>query len=336
VMSYEKFKSKVYESLRSYKESVLKITAVGKYRGEDNEMILPDSCCDDVPRMLYDGIRGQYADMQASEYQYKLHLMALKHIASSQTACVNLFMPILLSGNANAILKESGIAPSGFKEIDTKCLNNGFCFEFWNSTDKKSNGLLNDHTQGAGTDADVAIAYINEAGEHCLWLIEHKLTEQGFTTCGGYRSDGNDAKGKCNCKSCSMEKIMQEPSLCYYAKKCGYNYWNLMYGGAKDLFCGKYGGDGCPFRGGMNQLWRNMLLAYAVEKEGVYKHVSFSVVYHPENPVLEKTMKAFSELMNGSDKFSWFTSDKLVAATEKCGGLNDWVEWYRKVYYGEK
>ena len=157
--------------------------------------------------------------------------------------------------------------------------------KFWDSTDEKSKGLQGDHSKQAGTDSDVAIAYYNTDDELCLWLIEHKLTEQGFTACGGYKSKGNDEEGKAQCRSCSMEDILNNPDICYYHRGCKYNYWNIMKDGGAEFYVKAYEGKGCPFRGGMNQLWRNQLLAMALEKEGTYKKVYFSVVHHPEKQV---------------------------------------------------
>ena len=58
-----------------------------------------------------------------------------------------------------------------------------------------------------------------------------------------------------------------------------------MKDGGAEFYVKAYEGKGCPFRGGMNQLWRNQLLAMALEKEGIYKNVYFSVVHHPENKI---------------------------------------------------
>ena len=102
----------------------------------------------------------------------------------------------------------------------------------------------------------------------CLWLIEHKLTEQEFTTCGGYRSKGISDLQKACCTSCGIEEILEDHNKCYYHERCGYYYWEVM-DKHSTFFTGKYEGNGCPFRGGMNQLWRNQLLALELENRGV-------------------------------------------------------------------
>ena len=98
------------------------------------------------------------------------------------------------------------------------------------------------------------------------------------------------------------------------------------------FFNGSYKGTGCPFRGGMNQLWRNQMLALELEKRAVFADVFFSVVTHPENTFLDKTMNKYRELTKNSHKFFDFKSDSLVNAAVKY--LPAWTSWYKKVYYG--
>lgn len=87
-----------------------------------------------------------------------------------------------------------------------------------------------------------------------------------------------------------------------------------MKDGGAAFYVKAYECKGCPFRGGMNQLWRNQLLAMALEKEGTYKKVYFSVVHHPENHFLYKSMSEYAKLTDHSSKFNSFTSDKLIDA----------------------
>ncbi|MBO7495638.1 MAG: hypothetical protein J6T98_03720 [Salinivirgaceae bacterium] len=282
--------------------------------------------------MLFGGIVGEWKAIQKSEFKYKPHIYAFLHIASSQTACVNFFIPILTNQHASEILKESGVAPKDFDHIDTGSLYKGFQFEF-------GVGDILENKSGVVTDADVAIAYINTKGEKCLWLIEHKLTETDFTHCGGYNSKSqvmkNNPQYKENCQTCTIEDILKDPNRCYYHNVSGYKYWKIMNKGGKDLYKGEYDKKvGCPFRKGMNQLWRNQLLALALEKQepNVYKHVCFSVVKHPDNHSLDKSIEEYKKLTKNSPKFSTFTSLDLISAAQKQSELKGWIDWYKKVY----
>ncbi len=333
--TYTAFEANIKKSLKEYKNEK-KIDGIGVFRGKDNEMVLPDKYSKEhcePPAMLYSGIVNEWKKIQESECKYKPHIYSFMHIASSQTACVNLFIPILTNANADEILRESGAAPEDFDHIDRDSLFNGFQFEF-------GVGDLLEDNSGVVTDADVAIAYINKSEEKCLWLIEHKLTETDFTHCGGYKSDSKVMKEnpqyKENCKHCSMAEILANPSLCYYHAVSKYKYWEIMkQDGGKEFFRGEYKGDGCPFRLGMNQLWRNQLLALVLENKPNtygYRHVCFSVVKHPDNPSLDKSIEKYRKLTSNSPKFSVFTSLDLIRAAQDVADLKDWISWYKRVY----
>ena len=245
-MSYQDFQQRVYSYLIKYKKENLKIIDKGtSAHGVEHDCLLPKQYSKaKIPIMLYDGIKETVKDIQASKFAYKPHLAASVHVASSQTACINLFVPILESEYADQILIGAGVVPKEFDHIDRNQLRKGYCFEYWESTLEGTKGLLGDHSPNAGTDSDVAIAYRNKNNKLCLWLIEHKLTEREFTTCGGYRSKGISHSEKEYCTSCGIEEILENHDKCYYHKHCAYFYWNIM-DAQSSFFCGKYEGNGC-------------------------------------------------------------------------------------------
>ncbi|MCD7710904.1 MAG: hypothetical protein LUI04_06120 [Porphyromonadaceae bacterium] len=278
--------------------------------------------------MIYKPILPRLEEMQGGDFAYKPHRFAGSAV-SSQTACINLFMPLLLSKEANRILPKIPGCPSDFKKIDKDKLFQGFCFEYWGQNIKKGRGVLNDHDPNAGTDADVAIAYLNKNNEHCLWLIEHKLSEKEFTECGGYKSDKNMLKT--NCDGYSLKEIAADPKKCHY-HAIGYKYWDLF----KENYC-KYKGKneckGCPFKGGLNQLWRNQMLAFALQKTGEYKTVTFSVCRHAKNSMLNESIALYKALISNDDMFSTFTNyDVMDAITDPDQELSKWKKWYEEVY----
>ncbi|MBR4296963.1 MAG: hypothetical protein IKT82_02090 [Bacteroidaceae bacterium] len=300
----------------------------GVFRGHEYDAILPK--VSSIPLMIYDPIIPILQEMQLGEFAYKPHIYA-HHAVSSQTACINLFMPLLLSKDINSILPNISGCPIGFKEIAKDKLFNGFCFEYWGQDIKKGKGLLNDHTLQAGTDADVAIAYRDTNGNLCLWLIEHKLSEKEFTTCGGYKSEAN--KQKNNCEECDFANISSHPETCYY-HQIQYKYWDIL-----KQRISKYNGNlleikGCPFKLGMNQLWRNQMLAFALENTGIYHTVTFSVCHHAKNTMLMHTINQYKTFINNEQLFTSFTNyDILNVVTESHISLNDWKKWYKDVYY---
>ncbi len=301
-------------------------TERGVYKGQEYDAVIPNET--PIPAMIYKPIIPQLMEMQQGKFAYKPHKFANQAV-SSQTACINLFMPMLLFNEANNILYAIPGCPYDFKEIARDKLFKGFCFEYWGQDVKEGKGMLNDHSPQAGTDADVAISYYNVNNELCLWLIEHKLSEKEFTECGAYKSKANEHKE--NCTNRSLAIIADEPQKCYYHTK-GYKYWDFL----KDNM-DKYQGDmvveGCPFRSGLNQLWRNQMLAFALQETGTYKTVTFSVCHHAKNTMLERSINQYKTLTCNDDMSTSFTNyDVLDAIDTNDSCLSAWMQWYKEVY----
>ena len=320
------FQEEMYVHLINWKRVNITRKA-GINRGLKYDAILPEFAWESLPH-IYEGIL-QALEQHKERFPFKFH-KHFYHMVSSQAANINLFLPLLLHPQANSILKR--IKPDDFHELATDELDRGFQLEFWGAREGK--GLLNDHNSQAGTDADIAIAYYNRNRELCLWLIEHKLTEKEFTPCGGFESNRKQPYQNCDCRS-SFSSILANPDLCYYHVRCKYKYWELTRD--HDALFRNHGRfESCPFRSGMNQLWRNQLLGLAVESEKTlpYEHVYFSVVKHPGNRHLDKTINQYRTLIADSDRFSVFTSLDVVNAAAGIVDpeLSRWVAWYRDLY----
>ena len=303
------------------------IKAPGMAQGYEYDAILPDSHADARP-MLYPKIQDAL-DRHLEVFPFRIHTY-FNHMASSQAACINLFLPVLLHPKADAILGE--LKPD-FASLERSALDGGFRVEFWDGkAGSKEKGFLNDHSQASGTDSDIAIAYRNHQDELCLWMIEHKLTEHEFTTCEGFRSKGR--KRRHNCRK-SFAEILGNKQTCYYHDKCKFRYWDITEAHA-DFFVNHSAHNKCPFQKGMNQVWRNQLLAMRVEEDErqPFRHVTFSVVRHPKNEALIRTLRDYKNLIADNPKFTDFTSAALVEAAEGLGdaALREWAQWYRALY----
>jgi hypothetical protein len=294
--------------------------------GRDGDLeydaILPDKGTDEFPT-LYTGLQ-EVLQQHRERFPFRIHKYFM-HMASSQAANINLFLPVLRHPQASAIL---GKLNPDLARIDPSQLDNGYRIEFWD----EPFGNLGDKTDVSGTDADIAIAYHNHQGELCLWLIEHKLTEREFTECGGARSKGRQSQHDCGK---SFAEIVSSKGSCYYHDVRKFNYWRLTEAN-QAFFANHADHAGCPFRGGMNQLWRNQLLALSIQQDQrqPFKHVSFSVVKHPGNHHLDATLAAYKRLIADNGSFSAFTSADVLAATAGVGdvALAKWVTWYRELY----
>lgn len=166
-------------------------------------------------------------------------------------------------------------------------------------------------------------------GKLCLWLIEHKLSEKEFTVCGAYRSKAN--KYKDNCTQCNLMSIAEKPQKCHY-HMIGYKYWDIL---KKNLgrFQGSIEIKGCPFKDGLNQLWRNQVLAFALQETGIYSRVTFSVCHHAKNTMLDKSINQYKTLTNEDKMFSSFTNyDVLKAVNTLDSELQKWIQWYKDLY----
>jgi hypothetical protein len=308
-------------------------TDAGYHMHRENQIpydaILPEALQGKMPH-LYPSVVRQLADhRQRNHIRIHPHFY---HMASSQAANINLFLPILHHSRANAILAEIN---HDFVSLATDQLDNGYCLEYWGGnfgSDPADKGPLGDKSSRAGTDSDIAIAYRNSQDELCLWLIEHKLTEAEFTTCGGFKSAGRNERHDC---SRSFSAILANTVVCYHKDVRQSNYWSITERNA-DFFVNHGEHKQCPFQGGMNQLWRNQLLAMAIEQDEKqpYKHARFSVVKHPANASLDATLGAFGDLVGKNPKFSVFTSEDVLhsAEAQQDDELNKWATWYRNLY----
>lgn len=304
----------------------------GVSHNQEFDAILPDSFeREGTSPLIYQGV-ANVLEAHRSKNDFRIH-QYFYHMASSQAANINLFLPILHHSAVNSILRE---IKCDFASLAPQELDNGYCIEFWGgNTDKENDdtGLLGDKSKISGTDSDIAIAYHNHEGELCLWLIEHKLTEKEFTVCGGFKSKNRKKENENYDCDKSFSDILENKSLCYYHGKHGFHYWDVT-DEHQSFFINHTSHASCPFRGGMNQLWRNQLLALALEKEGKYKHVFFSVVKHPGNTSLDKTLTAYQNLINNNQKFSVFTSAEVLRVAERYSdpNLSEWINWYKTLY----
>jgi len=294
----------------------------GYFRGIPYDAILPDELADSYPMLYPDIVDTLKRHLQ--KYPFRIHKY-FNHMASSQAANINLFLPILGHPQASTVLRA---VKSDFASLAIDHLDHGFRIEFWDEL----YGNLGDKSKISGTDADIAIAYYNHQGELCLWLIEHKLTEPEFTTCGGYRSKGRQPKHDC---SKTFAEILSDKHICYYHDVKQFNYWTITEAN-QNFFTNHDHFDHCPFKGGLNQLWRNQLLALSIEQDSrqPYEHTFFSVVKHPSNTALDKSLRAYQDLIDHQPKFSVLTSADVIAAAVAMNDsdLNQWIKWYRSLY----
>lgn len=315
------FQEQMYTHLIDWKRKHIG-NASGTSHGIPYDAILPDEVAENRP-LIYPAIR-EALQSHLQRFPFRIHTY-FNHMASSQAANINLFLPILRHPQASAILNR--LKPD-LARLATEYLDHGYRIEFWDAP----HGCLGDKSKVAGTDTDLAIAYYNHERKLCLWLIEHKLTEAEFTTCGGFRSKGRLPRHDCDT---TFAELVENPAPCYYHDVRKFNYWQITAAN-QGFFPNHKAFTHCPFQGGMNQLWRNQLLGLGIEQDErqPYRQVTFSVVRHPRNIVLNKTLEEYQALIDDNPKFTTFTSTEVIAAAEAMADkdLQAWTKWYRELY----
>ncbi len=326
------FSEKLIQHLTSYKQKTLRVAKHGLYKNREYKHILADS---DLDLNYLPSIRK---DVIESLVDVKRHVY-FDHLNSSQAACLNLFVPLSLDKNlSNQVFVD--LIP-GFKELLS------IKFEYSDLKDylNERKGRI-DNKRNIGTDSDIAIFYLNFENEKCLCLLEHKLIEKEFTNCNAIKSKNNHNKDKCY----NFKQIWLNTDYCYYQSGKKYNYWNLTKYSITffdtSLLSAHEGI--CPFKGSMQQLWRNMLMAQAIvnDPENPVQNAYFGVVYHQENEKLFKTKKTFVS-DNAADEFKHILSEKekfflitiqqiLEEIKKKTSIVPTWVEEYEEKYINLK
>ena len=319
--SLSDFKLEMYVHLINWKwENITREPGIDRKVVYD--AVLPKEYSDVFP-FLYPDIVAAFK-RHLEKFPFRVHKF-FNHMASSQAANVNLFLPVLYHPKASEIFRE--IKPD-FARLAVDQLDHGYRIEYWD----EPHGNLHDKNRATGTDSDIGIAYYNHQGEFCLWLIEHKLTEEEFTRCGGARSKRKRPSHDC---TRSFSEILANKNLCFYHHMSKYEYWNITED-HQDFFANHAQYDHCPFNGGLNQLWRNQLLGLSIEADvrQPYQHVTFSVVKHPRNTHLDVSLEAYQNLIGSNPNFTVFTSQDVINAASRFAdeSLAAWIDWYQELY----
>lgn len=300
---------KVYQI--KYKEDVLGIKDMGKWRGRPYSHILPEEEWD---LNLWDGIREQ-AKRYFKEQEITWHRQ--KHnLLSSQIMCLNLFFPLKLKGQLD-MLKPwlSNEFPDVEKVTDLD-------FEYI-GPDNKDYFYEKEGGRGQNrTSSDISITWIDKLGKKNMLLLEFKFTEANFGECSKH---GNPDRSRCD----SSDKIVAFPKTQCYRAEIGRKYWDLILSGnspfrKEALTTESY----CPFRYDFYQLMRNQLLAHCIQSDSLagFHRAEFGVIYHGDNSELLRlshpfdgkrdSLKTWPSLLKVPNSFHIFTIQNFIHAME--------------------
>lgn len=119
---------------------------------------------------------------------------------------------------------------------------------------------------GSGTDSDIAVFYTYDKDKKGLLLIEFKFIEAEFSVCSSYAGK-KQVKSICDSGNYFVDMIENKKTDKANKILCGYNrYFNWQLTAKSKVIDGEKvkSMSACPFRFGLNQLWRNMILAEQV------------------------------------------------------------------------
>jgi hypothetical protein len=183
------------------------------------------------------------------------------------------------------------------------------------------------------TAIDALLEGLRPSGARVAVLVEVKLSEAGFTTCGGAVSPRNLERFGCD----DAHAMLAEPQRCYLTKpphqRRPRRYWEIFeaqHGSLAGAFPGVSSGP-CPFRGHAQQLMRQHALAMAMEQEGLADEAWLLLLHHDHNPDVVPHFDAYQATAARPERLLRWPATRLLAA-----GPLPWAAWMRQRYFLEE
>jgi hypothetical protein len=227
---------------------------------------------------ILDAVRRRFASHKAGDL-----VRTLTNTTASTPFCFNLFVPLQLDlALAGALVSRWLAKPVDVAHVEieftpNRCDVAGF--------ERREDESLGDQSGSTGTDADVAVFYVDAVGVRGVILIETKYIEAGFSTCTSYR---NKVRVRSVCDARHFHERLVRPHLARppASPDCGYlrfANWALTNKSALFDAAAIANSAGCPFRGSAQQIWRNLLLAERVASARRLDELHFWVLSPVEN-----------------------------------------------------
>ena len=277
-----------------------------------------------------DGIHREYrglAERVRVDDEVKLHDYAA-HLLSSQAFAFNLFLPFRDG-------KRERLSECVSDLVGTRLLVDELRFE-WVPPGALLGELVGDRPVGdePATAVDVVLWSQLTDGRRAAFLIEVKLTEGGFTTCGGRTSPANRRTDVCS----SARLFFQDPDTCYLRrpkrKRRDRRYWEIFaasHGSVANAFPGADLDGGCSFAGNAQQPMRNLAIARALEQDGTVAQAWFALCAHDQNPDVADHWEAWRGLLPDPGMAPSLPASAVIRAGE-AEGHGAWAQWMRERY----
>lgn len=251
------WQKKVFRSMALFLEANPEIKSFGlsKHGNEYKHLLTPEqSVFNFVTEEIHKATIERFKKHKAGDY-YR----ALTNTAASQPYCFNLIIylqrHLSLADKLFSILLKKQVS---VKHLEPEFTPNTCDIQGFEPTTDESIGDQN-LIAGIGTDADIAVFYTYDEGKKGVLLIEFKFIESEFSVCTSYAKK-KEIRDTCN-DNFFNDFISTKNHLCGYNK-----YFNWQLTESSTVIDGYKirSISSCPFRFGLNQLWRNMLLAEQV------------------------------------------------------------------------
>lgn len=253
------WQKKVYKHMSDFLQSIPEVNTFGKsQKGNQYKhlLIAEQSHLNFITKDIYSSTIERFKRHKAGDLN-----RILTNTAASQPYCFNLFLYLnqhrplidrLFSDLLNKTIKVQHVEP----EFTPNLCDNIVGFA---RTSDESIGDQ-DLQRGIGTDADVAVFYTYDINKKGVLFIEFKFIEAEFSVCTSY-AYRKKIRDICTSSLFYSDFIESKNPLCGYNK---YFNWNLTSNSKVFDYQKIEEARACPFRFGLNQLWRNMLLAERV------------------------------------------------------------------------
>ena len=284
-----KFNEEIQNHLIDFKENKQYLPASNEKKWEYLE----------VTDNLYPPIRHGFMQY-ASDEAIAFHDFA-RHIRSSQIFCFNLFYPLIKENKMqNYIAQKFALNVDELYEWHFEYQPQQNYLGEWKGSQKPINYI---------TSVDLTI-FIKSGNKKIAFLFEVKFTEESFSECGGFNSNGNKNKDYC-VKNFDVNIIQQE---CYLIAKKSRQYYNLT----RTIYP-KFPPNFCPFAKN-NQCQRNHSFAKALMLNRIVEEAYFGLVFHDKNTCIQthwNNYKNFCSPLEQQYLFEIKASDLVSVSNDK-------------------
>jgi len=261
---------------------------------------------DDWREGVHDWVRQQTVDL-VDNAGIKLHDYVAA-VNSSMAFGFNLFMPFREHGASSIEALLTVALKMSVRVTDIE-------FEFQGPTDVLAECAGAQPTADEKfTASDVAVHVEDDAGRVGVVLIEIKLSEGGFTPCGGAQSRANRRQDVC----ASATRFFDDPAACYLTRtrhaQRDRRYWTIFeaaHGSVRASVPG-HAGKRCPFEGDHQQLMRNHALALGLVQAGEAAFAAFGLVHHPGNHHVVEPWEQYRTLVADPSPLFRIPADELI------------------------